>query len=354
MKDTASLRVIRSLSQDIYENLALEDYLFSNIEEYETILFLWKNRDCVVIGRYQNPFIECDVPRLIQEGIPLARRQSGGGTVWHDEGNLCFTFMAAKGRLDRGENLETVQAALKKLGVPARISGRLDISAGEKKISGSAFRETLRASFHHGTVLVNADLEKMSRCLHGKAAQIKSKGVQSLRSPVRNISPYFGASVPPGVCTGCTEEAIIREFIDRKQEKSGLSGLDETPAETMDPRRVMGEEEFRRRRNHLRSREWIFGASPPFTFEASVPEGHFIMDTERGCVKDLRFEEKPGLSAHEGTETAALLKIRCAGLGFENIGEILRNLIREFEGQGHKKKADLIDRLLVQGNGYWL
>lgn len=132
--------VLKSLSTDIYENLALEDWVHDNVDlQNRSVLFLWRNSPAVVIGRHQNPWQECNLQLMRQRGVPLARRRSGGGTVFHDLGNVNLTFFTSKKKYDRHRNLRVVTSALKGLrpGLDVQANERFDILLnGHYKISG--------------------------------------------------------------------------------------------------------------------------------------------------------------------------------------------------------------------------
>lgn len=144
--DSASSRaglVLQSQSTDVYQNLALEDWIDEHVDlQHRSILLLWRNRPVVVIGRHQNPWTECNLSGMRRLGIPLARRRSGGGTVYHDLGNLNMTFFASKKAYDRQRNLKVVTEALRRLRpeLVVQSTERFDILLnGHYKISGRTF-----------------------------------------------------------------------------------------------------------------------------------------------------------------------------------------------------------------------
>ena len=145
------LRLLLSDSHDPLFNLAVEECIFRQMDPNQRVLFLWRNANTVVIGRAQNPWKECNTRRMEEDGVTLARRSSGGGAVFHDLGNSCFTFMAGKPEYDKSISTAIVLDALKRLGVEAFASGRNDLLVatpdGERKVSGSAYRRPMIAVF---------------------------------------------------------------------------------------------------------------------------------------------------------------------------------------------------------------
>lgn len=172
-------------SHDCAANLAGEAYLLSL--EYDHILYLWVNDPCIVIGRYQNPFAECNLKNMQEQNVQLVRRQSGGGAVYHDRGNLCFTLIGNKETTTKEENFALVLKALANLGLVCELSGRNDILLDGKKISGNAFQTTAAKFCHHGTLLVSSDLSVMSNYLTPSSNKLASKAVKSVSSRVGNL-----------------------------------------------------------------------------------------------------------------------------------------------------------------------
>ena len=166
----SSLRLFISDSFDPWFNLAVEECIFRQMPADQRVLFLWRNNDTVVIGRAQNPWKECNTRKMESDHIKLARRSSGGGAVFHDKGNTNFTFMAGKPEYDKTVSTNIILSGLSRLGISVSASGRNDLVVncedGERKISGSAYRETKDRGFHHGTVLINADLSRLADYLN--------------------------------------------------------------------------------------------------------------------------------------------------------------------------------------------
>ena len=209
-------QVYISRSGDPYLNLSIEHYLLQKTPADSTILFLYTNRECVVIGRNQNPWVETNLPWLRNKLVKcdLVRRRSGGGTVFHDEGNVNYSVICPTPDFQRDKHAEMVVRALRNLGVhKARVNERHDIVLDSKgsdecaralKISGSAYKLTRLRSLHHGTCLLNSpNLGNISKALFSPAKPfIKARGVDSVKSPVANVHRSNEAF----------EEAVVSEF----------------------------------------------------------------------------------------------------------------------------------------------
>ncbi|ATW23605.1 lipoate--protein ligase [Candidatus Formimonas warabiya] len=180
--------IYKSVSSDPWVNQALEEYLLKQCSPERIILYLWQNDKTVVIGRNQNAWKECRHLELEKDGGKLARRLSGGGAVYHDLGNLNFTFAMNKRHYDLSKQLGVVLRALNRLGLKGEFWGRNDLVIEGKKFSGNAYYFHRENALHHGTILVHCDLMKLSRYLQVSQEKIISKGVDSVRSRVVNLS----------------------------------------------------------------------------------------------------------------------------------------------------------------------
>ena len=238
---------------DPYRNIAQEKYLTVHSGEGTCVLYLWRNRRSVIIGRNQNPWEECRVPEMKEDGVCLARRLSGGGAVYHDPGNVNFSFLTRKENFDPGRQSEVILRGMRKLGIPAERTGRNDLTAEGRKFSGNAFYETGGCSCHHGTIMLEVDTSAMEKYLSVPAAKLRSRGIHSVRSRVINLK-----EISPEISVPALREGLLEAF----QEVYGM------PAEPLEPD-SRAKAEIRREAEHLASPEWLFPPRIPFTAEIS-------------------------------------------------------------------------------------
>lgn len=180
-------KLIISSSNNPYENLALEEYLFDNVQESEVILYLWQNQHTIVIGKNQNPWKECRVSLAEKDGIFIARRLSGGGAVFHDLGNLNFTFIMKEELYSLEKQLKTIIDAVKRLGINAAFKGKNDIVVKDQKFSGNAFYFSDGKAYHHGTILIDTNMNALGRYLQVTKEKMRSQGIVSIESRVINL-----------------------------------------------------------------------------------------------------------------------------------------------------------------------
>lgn len=242
------MRYLESGSTDPAFNLALEQYAFDTLSPDGEVFMLWQNRDCVIVGLHQNTEEEINRGFIDKNNIPVIRRLSGGGAVFHDLGNLNFTFITNEPDIDRlsfDRSRRHIADALSALGVPVKFSGRNDMTVDGKKFSGSAryFRDG--RLMHHGTLLFDSDLEKMSEALRVSDDKLVSKGIKSIRSRVTNLSGYTNM-------TAAEFQAFLRESV-----------AGDMPAYTLSERDCEAVGAIRRER--YSSWDWNYGHSPEFS-----------------------------------------------------------------------------------------
>ena len=246
-----------------YKNLATEKYLMDNVPECSAVLYLWQNQNTVVIGRNQNPWAECNTSLMEKDGIYLARRLSGGGAVFHDTGNLNFTFICNTEDYDIKKHMSVISDACRISGIETTVSGRNDILADGRKFSGNAFYNSRGKSYHHGTILIDADKEKMTKYLTPSKVKLESKGVKSVKARVVNLK-----ELSPEITIDIMKENMIASFENvygKKAEMFDVSNIKEITDTAL----------------HYESREYIYGFRMPFTVSL---DGHFDWGNIELCL----------------------------------------------------------------------
>ena len=268
------LRFYISNCHDPYINLAQEKYLLDTTEPDFCTLYLWQNQNTVVIGKNQNALAECRVELLNQEGGKLARRLSGGGAVFHDLGNLNFTFLCLTDNLDIGKQMSVIKEACRLAGIHSELSGRNDILSDSRKFSGNAFYNGGGKSYHHGTILISADTEKMQRYLSPPKAKLEAKGVKSVKSRVLNL-----AEISPNLTCEAMKAYLLSAF-------EAIYGMPADEITELDEAKI----------SHLADKysSWDYIYGTPLPFNISLQE-HFSfgnvelqMQVNEGIVKDVK------------------------------------------------------------------
>ncbi len=259
---------IRIYLSKVYEasfNLALEKFLFETCQEDDFIFYLWQNESTIVIGRHQNPYKECDIEKIKADGVDLVRRPSGGGAVYHDRGNLNFTFISHEKNYDLEENYRVILDALKTYGIHGQATGRNDLTIDKAKFSGNAFMSDKGIHCHHGTLLVKTDMEALQKYLTPSPLKIMSKGVDSVRSRVINLS-----ELNPDISIEGLKKHMLDSFLKRQ-------GRDKTPV-LMD--RANADNLVLENEKDFYGWEWHYGMTPAFdlSYEARFPWGILELD----------------------------------------------------------------------------
>lgn len=247
------LQFIVSNQTNPYWNIAVENYLVEHADC--VVLYLWKNRHTVVIGQNQNPFSEVNVEALEADGGYLMRRRTGGGAVYHDDGNLNFSFVVPKALYDQQRQFSVIQRAVESFGLHTELSGRNDILAEGRKFSGNAFSKGQKNDLHHGTLLISGDMSDLVRYLKPKPAKLQKHGVQSVRSRVVNLAELNSAITP---------ESIAPRLRAAFEEVYGGGG-EEVPFED-----IIRRDEVRRLYEEFASDEWKYGKWKTFTAQRSA------------------------------------------------------------------------------------
>ena len=183
-------RLFVSDSRDGWRNLGTDEYFLENIGPEDMLLYFYINSGAVIIGRGQNPWAECNLTVMNRDNVQLVRRITGGGAVFHDEGNLNFSFIAGEKIYDVQRQLSMILAAVRDLGIDCEFTGRNDLVADGRKFSGNAFCSRKGIRQHHGTLLINSDLSRLQNYLNVDPKKLQAKGVKSVRSRVCNLSQF--------------------------------------------------------------------------------------------------------------------------------------------------------------------
>lgn len=269
-------RFLVSESTDPYENIATEEALVDAVAPDECILFLWQNENTIVIGRNQNPWKECRIAEFEADGGKLARRLSGGGAVFHDIGNLNFTFVAHDGVYDVARHMDIMCRAVRSFGLDARVSGRNDATVDGAKFSGNAFFRSGSKRCHHGTLMIDVDMGKLARYLQPDPKKLAAKGVDSVRSRVANLA---------ALNTRINVETLSIALIEAFSESFG------TTAQPFSGERIDALD-VAQRREKFASDTWMLGRTAPFThaLDERFPWGNLDIEllVEKGDIANAR------------------------------------------------------------------
>ena len=267
---------IQSVHTDVYFNLAAEEFLFKNFSE--DFFMLWRNEPCIVVGKHQNTNAEINHHFVEKNQIGVARRLSGGGTVYHDEGNLNFTYITKgqEGKLvDFKKFVNPVQDWLLKQGIETKFEGKNNLTVHGKKISGNAEHVFKNRVLHHGTLLYSSDLRSLSNALKVDLNAYTDKAVKSIRNPVTNISDFMDA------------EMSIDDF-----QKSLMDDIKLSNADAVDYK--FSKDDLAKIQSLAKQKystwDWVYGYSPSYIFsktsKISLKNISVWLKVERGIISD--------------------------------------------------------------------
>ena len=297
-----------STSGDGWRNLAVDEYFLDTLGPDDMMLYFYVNKNAVIIGQGQNPWAECRLAEMDRDGVQLVRRITGGGAVFHDEGNLNFSFIAGEGRYDLERQFGLILNAVRALGIPCEFSGRNDLLADGRKFSGNAFCKRGAIRQHHGTLLISADMTRLQNYLNVDPRKLKPKGVKSVKSRVCNLNEFV-----PELRRDDTLEALKRAYAAEYGDYTELqtSQLDEAAIAPYYEKQ--------------KSDAWRLGVTPRFDLEIEnrFPWGglQMLLTLRHGEVSDISVYSDANDAELPGRVRAALLGTK---FGSQPIAEALR------------------------------
>lgn len=270
--------LINNTSTNAYFNLAMEEYFLKNTNE--DIFMLWRNESAIIVGKNQNTLSEINYEYVKQNKIKVVRRQSGGGAVFHDLGNINFTFISCNDNSfsDFKRFTMPIIDALKNLNIQAEFSGRNDLLIDNQKFSGNAQYNYKNKVMHHGTLLFSSEINDLSSALKVKPSKFIGKSVKSVKSRVTNIANHLEQDI-----TVLEFKNYLMNFINSKYENNCLYQLSE---EDVNEINKLVEEKYN-------TWQWNFGHSPKYALnnEIKYPGGNieFSLNVEKGLIKEIKF-----------------------------------------------------------------
>ncbi len=261
-------RIYTAASLDIDQHLATESLLLDRATEASPALYLWRSRNAMVIGKNQNPWQECHVPRVLRSGMVVARRISGGGAVYHDEGNLNYAFFMPRTLYDAEAIYAVIARVLEPWGLNVERMNRTSLAVNGFKFSGNAFCLRRQAAMHHGTLLVDADLDRLRWALRPPEWRIESRATPSVPAPVKNLVDW---------CPDLDWAKLVEAFHRCCGDDQPISEIGAHDGAADDTARRAGREP-----------DWVYGRSPPFTIRFGESESSSPGDTWQATVEKDR------------------------------------------------------------------
>ena len=272
---------IEAFTTDPAFNLAMEEYFFEAMPRDRSYFMTWQNDNAIIIGKHQNTLSEINLPFVQSHGIRVVRRLSGGGAVYHDLGNLNFTFITdaePTQQVDLRRFCQPIADTLSSLGVNASVDGRNDILIDGKKVSGNAQYVRQGRVMHHGTILFDSDLSVLGQALKVDASKIQAKGIKSVRSRVANVRSCLKQDMTMTQFRRVLAEHLLKQAL--------VEVYTLTEADIAAIHRI--------REGRYALWEWNFGASPPCSLVRKARiEGCGTVEAqiqmENGCISEIRF-----------------------------------------------------------------
>lgn len=311
---------IKRKETDPYFNIAAEEYILKNFSE--DCFMLWRNEASVIIGKHQNALAEINISYIEKNKIPVIRRISGGGTVFHDLGNLNFTFIknaAPEKLVNFRKYTEPIISALKDMGIDADFGSRNEISIDGKKISGNAEHVHRNRVLHHGTLLYDAKLKDLSDALNVDRAKFEDKAVRSVRSQVTNISDHLSKSI-----SIVEFEKLIYEHVLKSDKQAKFYNFN-----TQDVKNIN-----ELVKSKYASWDWNFAYSPKYNFSKKVKTTNgsisFKLDIKNGVIQRIELKG-------DNFNPQNLKKIEELLIGKLHLKEKIEMILRQKEYQNYFK-----------------
>ena len=270
------MKCIYNPSTDAYFNLAAEEYLLKHFAD--DVFMLWRNDKAVIVGKYQNSAAEINLDFVQEHGIKVVRRQTGGGAVFHDLGNVNYTFIGTKGSGDFRTFSEPILRVLNEMGVPAKFEGRNDLTINGMKFSGTAQCVYKDRILHHGTLLFASEMDDLTAALKVNPLKFKDKAVKSVRKRVTNISEHL----PTPMSVTDFIEVVMRN-VSQNSENAGSYELSEHDIQEIS----------KLRDDKYSTWDWNFGTSPKFGYTKQIRTGggnvELNLDVEKGLITAIKF-----------------------------------------------------------------
>ena len=322
-------KIYRFLHQNIWKHLATEEYLLNRLVPEQKILYLWQSADAIVIGKNQNPWNECFFPPVKQGKLNLARRLSGGGTVYQDYGNLNFTFIAHRELYNFDDHIRIISKALQTKGIFLTLEKDHTLTVNGSKCSGNAFCFRNEKALHHGTLLINTDIKKLELYLQPCDYHIKTRAVASKRAKVVNLS-----DIVTNINCADTISLIIDSFTESNVIKPQIIDCEE----------VLDVNELQKLYRKYTSWEWIYGYTPKFEvcWQKEFFWGNCTLHLHitKGIITDVRLGSK---SFNSSDKTAIKNTILGCRFTSESVGDRIRTWLDSRNGNQNAYLVDIAD-----------